>query len=110
MKEKSNNSSSISIKEITELIQRNKNRLLQEIEQSKDLFRLLLQSTQRDLTSEEQKQVNNQLLDIFKSIPSLAIFMLPGGALLLPLVVKFIPNLLPSSFNKPLPEDTSEEE
>ena len=54
---------------------------------------------------EEKKMVRAQLLDIFKSIPSLAIFMLPGGALLLPLVVKFIPNLLPSSFNKGIEEE-----
>lgn len=104
MKEKSN-SSSISIKEIKALIEKNKKRLLLEIQESKELVKLLAQSTTRDLTKEEQKQVNNQLLDIFKSIPSLAIFMLPGGALLLPLVVKFIPNLLPSSFNKGVDEE-----
>lgn len=45
------------------------------------------------------KKVNDQLLDIFKSIPSLAIFLLPGGALLLPIVIKFIPKLLPSAFD-----------
>jgi hypothetical protein len=60
---------------------------------------LLSKSTVRDLSDEEQKKVQTQLLDIFKSIPSLAIFMLPGGALLLPLVIKFIPKLLPSSFD-----------
>ena len=62
-------------------------------------MKLLTQSTMRDLSEEEHKKVNDQLLDIFKSIPSLAIFMLPGGALLLPLVIKFIPKLLPSAFD-----------
>lgn len=104
MKEKSGNSS-ITIKEIKALIEKNKKRLLLEIQESKELVKLLAQSTVRDLSKEEQKQVNKQLLDIFKSIPSLAIFMLPGGALLLPLVVKFIPNLLPSSFNKDMDEE-----
>jgi len=61
---------------------------------------LLTQSTTRHLTDEEQKAVQNQLLDIFKSIPSLAIFILPGGMLLLPLFVKLIPKLLPSSFDE----------
>jgi hypothetical protein len=60
---------------------------------------LLSQSTKRKLTDEEQKKVQSQLLDIFKSIPSLAIFMLPGGMLLLPLVIKLIPTLLPSAFD-----------
>jgi hypothetical protein len=31
-------------------------------------------------------------------MPSLAIFMLPGGAVLLPLVLKIIPDLVPSAF------------
>jgi hypothetical protein len=66
---------------------------------SKELMVLLTHSTVRELTPEESKKVQEQLLDIFKSIPSLAIFMLPGGALLLPLVIKFIPKLLPSAFD-----------
>jgi len=91
-----NNSSKMVIK----LISRNSKRLYQELKDSKELMVLLSQSTLRDLSAEEQKKVQEQLLDIFKSIPSLAIFMLPGGALLLPLVVKFIPKLLPSAFDE----------
>jgi len=83
---------------VSELLNRNKRRLLKEIEQSKELFKLLQQSVTRKLTKEEQEYVHNQLLDIFKTIPSLAIFMLPGGAILLPFVVKFIPSILPSAF------------
>ena len=81
------------------LILRNKNRLLQELAESKDLVLLLGQSTVRDLSKAEKKRVKTQLLDICKSVPSLAIFMLPGGGVLLPLLVKFIPELLPSAFN-----------
>ena len=91
-----NNSS----KMVHKLITRNSKRLYQEIKDSKELMVLITYSTVRDLTKEEQKKVQEQLLDIFKSIPSLAIFMLPGGALLLPLVVKFIPKLLPSAFDE----------
>ncbi|MGY0392803.1 LETM1-related biofilm-associated protein [Bizionia sp. KMM 8389] len=88
-----------SSKMVYKLISRNSKRLLKELKESKELMKLLRQSTVRDLNDEEQKRVNNQLLDIFKSIPSLAIFLLPGGALLLPLVIKFIPKLLPSAFD-----------
>lgn len=91
-----NNSS----KMVKKLITRNSKRLYQELKDSKELMVLLTQSTVRDLDKEEQQKVQEQLLDIFKSIPSLAIFMLPGGALLLPLVVKFIPKLLPSAFDE----------
>lgn len=90
-----NNSSEI----VNKLISRNSKRLLKELRESKELMRLLTQSTVRELTEDEQKRVNNQLLDVFKSIPSLAIFLLPGGALLLPIVIKFIPKLLPSAFD-----------
>lgn len=82
------------------LILRNKKRLVKEISESKDLMILLGQSTMRDLSKQEKQQVKKQLLDICKTIPSLAIFILPGGSLLLPLLVKFIPQLLPSAFNE----------
>ncbi|MBC8753854.1 hypothetical protein H2O64_04180 [Kordia sp. YSTF-M3] len=84
---------------VTKLINRNKKRLATELYESKELMILLTQSTTRSLTDEEQKRIKDQLLDIFKSIPSLAIFMLPGGMLLLPFVIKYIPNILPSAFD-----------
>ncbi|MEP1489674.1 MAG: LETM1-related biofilm-associated protein [Algibacter sp.] len=88
-----------SSKMVNKLISRNSKRLYQELKDSKELMVLISQSTVRDLSDDEAKKVQEQLLDIFKSIPSLAIFLLPGGALLLPLVIKFIPKLLPSAFD-----------
>ena len=85
---------------VSKLISRNSKRLYKELKESKDLVLLLSQSTVRDLNEEEQKQMQEQLLDLLKSIPSLAIFMLPGGAILLPLFIKFIPKLLPSAFDE----------
>ena len=85
---------------VSKLISRNSKRLYKELKESKDLVMLLSQSTVRDLNEEEQKQMQEQLLDLLKSIPSLAIFMLPGGAILLPLFIKFIPKLLPSAFDE----------
>jgi hypothetical protein len=82
------------------LLKRNKKRLIQEIMESKELFYLLKESTYRNLTDVEKQKVKDQLFDIFKSIPSLAIFALPGGGILLPIIIRFIPQLLPSSFNE----------
>jgi hypothetical protein len=87
---------------VVKLINRNKNRLVKEILESKELMVLLAYSTRRDLSEKEKKKVRKQLLDICKSIPSLAIFLLPGGSLLLPIFIKFVPTLLPSSFNENL--------
>ncbi|WGD35006.1 LETM1-related biofilm-associated protein [Olleya sp. YS] len=95
---------------VLKLIKRNSKRLTKELSESKELLVLLSHSTVRDLSKDEQKKVQDQLLDIFKSVPSLAIFLLPGGALLLPLVVKFIPKLLPSAFDDNRIEDDKEQD
>jgi len=86
-------------KVVDKLISRNSKRLKKELLESKELVALLSKSTVKDLDEEEKKKVQNQLIDIFKSIPSLAIFILPGGAVLLPIFIKLIPQLLPSSFD-----------
>ncbi|MRI00012.1 hypothetical protein GH721_05625 [Kriegella sp. EG-1] len=86
-------------KVVDKLISRNSKRLKKELLESKELVALLTKSTIKDLDEEEKKKVQNQLIDIFKSIPSLAIFLLPGGAVLLPIFIKLIPKLLPSAFD-----------
>lgn len=93
------------VKLVKELILINKKLLQIELKESKELVKLIRISTTRDLTQEEQSKVKTQLLDIFKAVPSLAIFMLPGGAILLPIVLKYIPSLLPSAFNEDRNED-----
>ncbi|MFN3969446.1 LETM1-related biofilm-associated protein [Flavobacterium sp.] len=82
------------------LINRNKSRLQKEISQSKELMHLLAKSTHKDLDKEEKKKIKKQILDICKTIPSLTIFLLPGGGLLLPILIKFIPQMMPSAFNE----------
>jgi hypothetical protein len=82
------------------LIKRNSKRIIIELKNSKELLLLLSHSTHRELSAEEQKKVQQYALDIAKSIPSIAIFMLPGGALLLPIFIRLIPKLLPSAFDE----------
>ena len=73
---------------------------IKELAQSKELVFLLKKSTTESLTDEEKRKVKEQMLDICKAIPAFFIFMLPGGALLLPLLIKLIPTILPSSFRE----------
>jgi hypothetical protein len=80
------------------ILGRSKDKLALELRQSKELVSLIKKSTSEDLTKEEKEKVKTQFLDIVKSMPALAIFMLPGGALLLPIVLKIIPDLIPSAF------------
>ena len=88
----------ISQEEIVALLQKNKRRLEKELKQNKELFALLVKYTHTKLTDIEKEQMRNQLIEVFKTIPAFAIFLLPGGLILLPIVAKLIPDILPSAF------------
>ena len=89
-----------SIDEIKALLEKNKKRLAKELFQSKEAVYLIKKSTYSKLSEEEKEKVRMQLLDICKAIPAFAVFILPGGTLLLPLLIKLIPDILPSSFRE----------
>jgi hypothetical protein len=80
------------------ILGRNKEKLAKELKESKDLVFLISKSTKEELTKEEKEMVKTQFLDLAKSVPALAIFMLPGGAIILPIILKILPDLIPSAF------------
>ena len=84
------------------LINRNRRRLTKELSNNGELMLLLTHSTHRSLNAKEKKKIKKQLLELCKTIPSLTIFLVPGGSLLLLLLIKFIPQLLPAMFNENL--------
>jgi hypothetical protein len=84
----------------TKVILRNRDKLSNEMRESKELVRLIKKSRSEELSKEEKAAVKLQFKDLAKSIPALAIFMLPGGVILLPLVLKLIPDLIPSAFKE----------
>jgi hypothetical protein len=86
------------VEDIKILLKRNKDSLLQELRQSKEAMSLIKKSTRTSLTDIEKEKIKIHLLDICKSIPALTIFLLPGGTLLLPILIKLIPDILPSAF------------
>lgn len=70
-----------------------------EIRETGELLALLGAATQRSLSDEESAAMRKQLLDLCRSVPALAIFAAPGGAILLPILVRVLPfSLAPSSF------------
>ena len=95
------------VEEIRQLLQKNKKRLDQELRQSKEAVRSIKRGTHSSLNTEEKEKIEIQLLDICQAIPALAVFLLPGGALLLPLLIKLIPDILPSAFQDEPREDLS---
>lgn len=88
----------VSQEEIKVLLLKNKKRLEKELQQNKELLGLLIKYTHTKLTEKEKEQMKHQLIEVFRTIPAFAIFLLPGGLLLLPIVAKLIPDILPSSF------------
>lgn len=82
----------------TKVLLRNKDKIAEELKESKDLIALVNKSRKEELSSEEKEMVKKQFKDIARTVPALAIFMIPGGSILLPLVLKVIPELVPSAF------------
>ena len=80
-------------------VRKNLNRIVIEIKETGELYSLLIKATKTKLDPEEKRRVQAQLMDILKTIPALAIFALPGGGIILPVLIKLLPfNLLPSAF------------
>lgn len=80
------------------ILGRNKDKLSAELRQSKELVALIAKSSRTELTEEEKKKVKSQFKDLGRSIPAFTLFMLPGGSLVMPIVLKLIPDLVPSAF------------
>ncbi len=90
------------IKKITSILTDNKDKIVKELEETKEMTSLINKWRKgKKLSSEESDLVYRQLIDILKTVPALGIFLLPGGTILLPILAKVLPfNILPSAFAK----------
>jgi hypothetical protein len=72
------------------LILSNKEAVLMEVLSIKGLMHLLMKirNTDEKWTSEEKNEIKSHLRNIAKIIPAVAIFCLPGGSLLLPILAE----------------------
>ena len=68
----------------------NKEALLMEVLSIKGLMHLLMKTrnTDEQWTREEKKEIKRHLRNIAKIIPAVALFALPGGSLLLPVLAE----------------------
>jgi LETM1-like protein len=90
-------------------LRKNYKRLLQELKETGELSVLLTRAARgQRLSAEEKKAMRQQLIDIAKVIPALAIFTAPGGVLLLVALARVLRfDLLPSAFHQD-PEEVDE--
>jgi hypothetical protein len=80
------------------ILSRNKDKIALELKESRQLIALIRKSAKEDLNTEEKERVKEQLKDLAKAVPALTIFLLPGGTILLPLLMKALPELIPTAF------------
>ncbi|MCB9545493.1 MAG: DUF533 domain-containing protein [Myxococcales bacterium] len=82
-----------------DFIRDNAARIWGEIRETSELGQLLIKAGQEGLDDDERRRVRDQLLDLARAMPALALFALPGGSVLLPILIKHLPfNILPSSY------------
>ena len=82
------------------VVVRNLDAVVREVRETGELAALLAKAASGNtLSAAEWIAVRAQLLDVARAVPSLALFALPGGAVLLPLLLRVLPfDLRPSAF------------
>jgi len=85
---------------MTKISKKYGNQIKIEIDENKELVKLLMLSQERPLSLDEKEKVRAQLIDILKSIPAFVVLVMPMAFLTVPILMKILPkNLFPSSFD-----------
>lgn len=81
-------------------VRKNYRALLTEIRETGELSVLLARAARgQKLSGDDKRRMREQLIDVAKAVPALAIFAAPGGVLLLIALAKVLPfDLMPSAF------------
>lgn len=80
------------IKRLARITDNNKNRLIKEVQESDEMMDLLRKARANELSDEEKSRMQQLLLTVLKSIPTLVIISLPNRFLTLPILLKILPN------------------
>jgi hypothetical protein len=79
------------ISRMSKVTSTHKNRLLKEVQESKELMTLLAKAKSQELSDQEKAHLQEMLLMILKSIPTFVIISLPQRFLTLPMLLKILP-------------------
>jgi hypothetical protein len=82
------------IKRVARIAEKNKSRLMKEIQGSDDVMNLLKKARANELTLEEKEKMRHDLIYILKTIPTFVIIALPQKFLTLPILLKILPKNL----------------
>jgi hypothetical protein len=76
---------------MSRIIDRNKDQLIRRIQEGEDLMELLRKADSQELTEEEKTHLQEMLILVLKTIPTLVIISLPQHFLTLPILMKIMP-------------------
>jgi hypothetical protein len=79
------------IKRIAKVAEKNKGRLLKEIQGSTDIMSLVKKARSNELTIEEKERMRQELIHMLKTVPTFVIISLPQKFLTLPILLKILP-------------------
>jgi hypothetical protein len=82
------------IKRVARIAEKNKGRLMKELQESEDVMTLLKKARSNELTLEEKELMRKQLIQILKTVPTFVIISLPQKFLTLPILLKILPKNL----------------
>lgn len=82
------------IERVARLAERNKSRLIRDLQNHENVMRLLAKARSNELTLVEKEQIRLELIEILKSIPTFAVLSLPQKFLTLPILLKILPKNL----------------
>jgi hypothetical protein len=75
---------------LEEILVQYREKILKEIDSAKDLMALLMKGTRGKWTKGELFKIKAHFVTLGKKVPILMVFMLPGGIILLPLLIEVL--------------------
>ncbi len=82
------------IKRVARIAEKNKHRLLKELQDNEEAMALLRKSRSNELTPEEREKMRVALVQILRTVPTFVIISLPRKFLTLPVLLKILPRNL----------------
>lgn len=82
------------IRRVSRIAEKNKSRLMKEMQANEDVMNLLKKARANELTIEEKEQMRLKLILMLKTIPTFVIISLPQKFLTLPILLKILPKNL----------------
>jgi hypothetical protein len=79
------------IKRVARIAEKNKGRLMKELQDNEEMMALLEKARSNELTLEEKEKMRTELIAILKTVPTFVIISLPQKFLTLPILLKILP-------------------